>query len=482
MSPEDANALGVPPAQGDETSPSQRGLNRHGEHFFEELTRANNDLTNLQRELARKNAALTREMAARQQAEASLRLLGSAVEQAMESILITDAEIDLPGPQIVFVNPAFTRMTGYSAEDVIGKTPRILQGPRTHRAVLDRLRNNIQRGEEFGGTTINYRKDGSEFHIEWHLAPLRDAHGKITHFVSVQRDISERVRTESALQKTNAELVDLSRLAGMAEVASGVLHNVGNVLNSVNVSLETVAEKVRRLKADNLVKVAAIVREGAGDPVAFFASPQGGKLPGFLGQLAEHFAGEQAAMLGELDSLRVNVEHINEIVAMQQKHAGSGGVTELLPITDVVEDALRMNASAFERHGAQVVREFDPALPPFAIDRNKLLLILMNLVRNAKYACDDGGTAEKRITVRAGTDGTGCARISVSDTGVGIPAENLTRIFEHGFTTRKSGHGFGLHSSALAVSEMGGSLRAHSDGPGNGATFTIELPLNPTNL
>jgi signal transduction histidine kinase len=101
----------------------------------------------------------------------------------------------------------------------------------------------------------------------------------------------------------------------------------------------------------------------------------------------------------------------------------------------------------------------------------------MNLVRNAKYACDDGGRTDKCVTVRT-HNGNGFARISVSDNGIGIAPENLTRIFEHGFTTRKEGHGFGLHSSALAATEMGGSLRVHSDGPGLGATFTIELPFN----
>ena len=83
------------------------------------------------------------------------------------------------------------------------------------------------------------------------------------------------------------------------------------------------------------------------------------------------------------------------------------------------------------------------------------------------------------ITVRAQPNGAGLAIISVADNGIGIPAENLTRIFAHGFTTRKHGHGFGLHSSALAASEMGGALRVQSDGHGCGATFTIELPLSP---
>jgi signal transduction histidine kinase len=160
---------------------------------------------------------------------------------------------------------------------------------------------------------------------------------------------------------------------------------------------------------------------------------------------------------------------------MQQSYAISGGYTEVLPLEEVIEDALRMNTAAFDRHGTGVAREFDPALPPMPVDRNKMLLILVNLIRNAKYACDEGGNADKRVTVRTEFDGG--VRISVIDNGVGIRPENLARLFEHGFTTRKNGHGFGLHSSALAAREMGGSLSVRSEGPGQGAVFTIELPL-----
>jgi signal transduction histidine kinase len=290
-------------------------------------------------------------------------------------------------------------------------------------------------------------------------------------------DITARKRAEAELASVHKKLVSASREAGMAEVASSVLHNVGNVLNSVNTGIDVATDKIHRLKVPAVAKVAALLTEHAENLPAFFAQhPQGPRLPKFLSQMAEHLAAEQQTVLGELASLRRNIEHINEVVAMQQSYAGAGGVVETLSITEVVEDALRMNATALERHGAQVQRELAPDLPQVTIDRNKLLLILVNLIRNAKYACDDGGRENKLVTVRASLDGAG-ARISVSDNGVGIPQENLIRIFEHGFTTRKSGHGFGLHSSALAASEMGGSLHVHSDGPGCGATFTVELPV-----
>jgi signal transduction histidine kinase len=292
------------------------------------------------------------------------------------------------------------------------------------------------------------------------------------------RDITERKRAETETCELNRQLVVLSRQAGMAEVASSVLHNVGNVLNSVNTSLSVATDKVKQLKIDSLAGVVNLLKEHAEDLPRFFAShPQGKRLPTFLGQLAEHFAGDQRTVVRELTSLRNNLEHINEIVAMQQSYAISGGYIEVLPLDEVIEDALRMNSAAFERHGTRLIREFDPSLPPIPVDRNKMLLILVNLIRNAKYACDEGGNEDKRITLRTELDGERCAKILVIDNGVGILPNNIARIFEHGFTTRKSGHGFGLHSSALAAREMGGSLIARSDGPSCGASFTIELPL-----
>ena len=132
-----------------------------------------------------------------------------------------------------------------------------------------------------------------------------------------------------------------------------------------------------------------------------------------------------------------------------------------------------MNADGLEHDRMSVVREFEE-VPPISVEKHKVLQILVNLVRNAKHACDDLKDAERRVTLRiAQVDNR--IRISVNDNGVGIAPENLTRIFAHGFTTRKDGHGFGLHSGALAATELGGSLKAHSDGPGKGATFTLEL-------
>jgi signal transduction histidine kinase len=203
--------------------------------------------------------------------------------------------------------------------------------------------------------------------------------------------------------------------------------------------------------------------------------PKGRQLPAYLAQLAEYLATAEETALRELDALHVNIEHIKDIVAMQQSYARISGIKEVVDIPGLVEDSLRLNVGALTRHRVEVVREFD-AVPPLNLDKHKVLQILINLVRNAKYACDESSQPEKRMTLRV-YNGDGQVKISVSDNGIGIPPENLTRIFQHGFTTREGGHGFGLHSSALAARELGGSLSAHSDGVNQGATFVLELPL-----
>jgi signal transduction histidine kinase len=205
--------------------------------------------------------------------------------------------------------------------------------------------------------------------------------------------------------------------------------------------------------------------------------PKGKQLPGYLTRVSEQLTKEQQRTIAELESLRENIEHIKEIVAMQQNYAKVSGVAETVKVADLVEDALRMNAGALVRHEVALARDYTE-IPPLSVEKHKVLQILVNLIRNAKYACDESGRDDKQITLKIfKKDEWAC--ISVIDNGVGIPEENRTRIFNHGFTTRKDGHGFGLHSGALAAMELGGTLTAESEGPGHGAVFTLQLPAQP---
>jgi len=293
----------------------------------------------------------------------------------------------------------------------------------------------------------------------------------------LRHEIAEGKRAKAELETVHAQLLEASRQAGMAEVATGVLHNVGNVLNSVNVSANVISEKLNLARFAVLQRTAHLLRD-KGESVGEFlgSDPRGRLIPAYLCELAQHLADFRREALVELELLMTNIEHIKEIVSMQQNYARVADSAEPMRPDSLVEDALRMTAGSRRRRGVEVVRMFETTEPIFG-DRHKVLQILVNLIRNSQDALCDAAPAEKRITIRIHSTDAESAAITVTDNGIGIPPENLTRIFSHGFTTRKDGHGFGLHSAALAAQQMGGCLSAHSDGPGRGATFSIELPL-----
>jgi len=293
------------------------------------------------------------------------------------------------------------------------------------------------------------------------------------------RDITARELSEASLAEANARLLATSRQAGMAEVATSILHNVGNVLNSVSVSAEVVSTKVRHFRISSLRNLATLLQEHSEDlPTFLTQDPRGKEVPAYLLKLIGQLAEPQNGILEELESLRKNIEHIKEIVTMQQSYARGSGVMEKLSVHELIDDAIRINAAGFTRHELSLIRDVRVDAP-IVTDRHKVLQILVNLLGNAKYAVSDT-PGEKRVTVRVTDAETKNVQIAVIDNGVGIPAENLTRIFQHGFTTKKEGHGFGLHSGALAARELGGKLTAYSAGIGQGATFTLELPSQTT--
>lgn len=418
----------------------------------------------------------TEDITERRKSEELLRLQEAALRSAANVVVITNRE-----GNIVWTNPAFTRVTGYTAAEALGRNPRVLKNNQVAATTYPAnyyqdLWKTIASGQVWHGEFHNSRKDGSDLIEDATITPVPDAKGEITHFVAVKQDITARKHAEAELATAQKELVALSRQAGMAEVATGVLHNVGNVLNSVNVTAACVAERVRKSKVNVLPKVADLLRTHAADLPGFFATdPKAGQLPVFLSQLAEHLIGEQSRALAELADLQKHVDHIKDIVVMQQSFATVSGVAETLAVTDLLEDALKMNASALIRHDIRIRKEFETT-PVITVDKHKALQIFINLLNNAKQACDEAGRDDKQITLRV-MHAAGRVRVSVTDNGVGIPPEHLDRIFNHGFTTKKNGHGFGLHSGANAAREMGGNLQVHSEGAGRGATFTVELPM-----
>jgi PAS domain S-box-containing protein len=348
-----------------------------------------------------------------------------------------------------------------------------------------------EKADEFRGPELRLLESGKEYNAEenltlkngevrWMLTtkvPLRDAHGKIIGLAGINRDITERKKWESELESLHKQLMETSRQAGMAEVATSVLHNVGNVLNSVNVSASIVDEQIRASSLERLQKAITLLKEHRANLAEFVQDKHGAKVISYLEALLTVMEKERDTIQSETRSLSKNIEHIKKIVSMQQSYARIAGVSEIVSPVEILEDSVRVHEVAYQRHCIRVVREFSD-VPKISVDRHKVIQILVNLLGNAKYACDVNSPANRIIRLRVSAPASNRIRIEVIDNGMGIVSENLTRIFSYGFTTRKNGHGFGLHSGALAAKEMGGSLSVHSDGLGKGAAFILELPVD----
>ena len=310
--------------------------------------------------------------------------------------------------------------------------------------------------------------------------PLRNRADQIIGTFGITKDISDLKEAERQVAEAHTQLLEASHLAGMARIATNVLHNVGNVLNSVNVSTALILSGLSASKVSGLARAVQLMDEHADDLGTFLTSDAKGKmLPGYLRQLAPALAAEQQEAIEQLTALSKNVDHIKEIIAAQQVHAGASRRLEAARIGELVDDALRINAAALARRNVVVDKEIAP-MPEFPLDKGRVLQILVNLIGNAEQAME--GVAERVPTLALRVDlaqheGQGRLRIRIADNGVGITPQALSQIFAHGFTTKKTGHGFGLHSAVIAAHEMGGTLTAHSDGPGTGATFTLELPV-----
>lgn len=420
-----------------------------------------------------------RDITERRQAERALRDSEERFRRLAEASSEVFWIFDPQRREILYVSPAFETIWGRSSEDLYQNAAIFLEAIHAE----DRAREQDNREHHCRGQATNteYRVVRADGSIRWvwdRAYPIRNDAGKVYLVTGIAQDITARRQADEQLRQAHAQLLETSRRAGMAEVATGVLHNVGNVLNSVNVSTTLLADQVKSSRGASLGRAVSLLREHEKDLAAFLAADQrGGQILTFLAALNEHLDAERSGLLAEISQLQKNVGHIKDIVAMQQTYARVSGVSEIVKVSDLVEDALRMNASALERHTVQAVRDFSE-VPAVTVDKHKVLQILVNLIRNAKYACDESRRPDKQMTVRIARRDER-VHIAVEDNGVGIAPQNLNRIFNHGFTTRADGHGFGLHSGALAARDLGGSLSVRSDGPGRGATFTLELPLQP---
>jgi PAS domain S-box-containing protein len=373
-------------------------------------------------------------------------------------------------------NPYLLTLLGIPADQDLTKI-NMADGQLLAPEVRDRFWMRLENDHEVRGFETSFRKtDGAVIDVvmnaRWHGTP-----GGVSSCEGTLEDVTERKRDAREVERLHQQLVIASREAGMADVATGVLHNVGNVLTSVNVTIHDVLERLRTSRLSHLHQaVEMIQRERPRLATYLTDDPAGRQLPGFLVKLDAHLGEENKRLRNDVESLVRHFEHIREIIVMQQSSARLFGVDENLMPAQLFDDALKLTAQSLERHGIVLERSITET-PPVKADRHKVLQILFNLLKNAKDSISGSGASNGRVIVRVGLANEQFVAFAVEDNGPGIAPENLARIFQHGFTTKQDGHGFGLHSAVLAAREMGGDLEVASEGLGCGARFILTLPL-----
>ena len=406
---------------------------------------------------------LAEDVTERRRAELDKRLLEAAVEQADESLLITDTQLDLPGPRFVYVNPAFTRMTGYTREDVADKTPRILQGSATDRAELDRLRRELEAGGTFRGVAINYRKDGTPFVNEWHVAPIYGGDdGEITHWVATQRDITQRREAEEEVRRLNRDLEARvrERTAELEDKNEALRH------------AKEAAEAANRSKSAFLANMSHEIRTPL-TAILGFADLLTRQVPEKFQKYAKRIEGAGGRLMETLNL-------VLELARLDAKETQTN--KELLTVAEETREIVELFRARAEAKNLDLTfsTTTDARDAKMMLDRGALSSVLNNLVGNAIKFTDKG-----RVAVTVGLDREPAperVEIRVTDTGIGINPSFLPQLFDEfaqeseGQERSHEGSGLGLAIAQRLAHRMGGTIEAESE-KGRGSTFTLSFPL-----
>jgi PAS domain S-box-containing protein len=408
---------------------------------------------------------------ARDELAASRYYVDNILRSMADSLLVINADMTIGA-----VNPSLLNLLGYQENELIGESPGLIFGEEFAQGAI--IENLLLQGSVSGVESSFLTHEGRKIPISVSGSMMQNQQGQLQGLVCVAQDITERKQMEEEKHQLHEQLLDTSRQLGMAEVATGVLHNVGNVLNSINVSIGVITNLLKNSMVGDVGRISQLLEKHREDLGTYLSqNPRGKQLPGYLEKLSGQLVEEKQVALLELDRLRENAGHAQQCVAAQEDLARPSEITEPVSLAELVEEALAVNQDMLEESHIEVIREFQE-VPEVIVDKHQVLQILVDVIRNACQAMESLSLRQLIVRVKLIIGPPDSICLEVQDTGRGIPPDDLTRIFGQGYSTKYGGRSLSLHHGALMAKNMGGALRAQSEGAGQGATFFLDLPGN----
>jgi len=365
-------------------------------------------------------------------------LFETVFEQSYNSIVITDANIDLPGPKFIYVNKAFTKKTGYTLDDIKDKTPRILQGEKTNRDILDNLKKALINGDYFTGSTINYNKSGKEYYVEWNISPIKNKEGKIIYFVSIQKDITDKVLLEQKLKKEEEEKAIALKQVAMSEVLERIAHHWRQPLAIISAIASTIQ----------------IDYEISGNSEEFI----------------KELMTSLDKIINQSKSLSETIDNFREISSLKDDVIGHINLKEL------IDDILKRYQNDIKEYEIDVVTNIDNQL--VNINKNKLFQIILPLIDNSIYFLSQNNIKNRYINLDISIKEDNILFINIKDNAGGIDNNIIDKVFEPYFSTKneKNYTGLGLYLVfSILENYFNGSIKLKNIE--NGLEVNVEIKL-----
>lgn len=416
-----------------------------------------------------RTAELENEIDERLATERSLLRISKAIESTSDAIVLAE-----PNGDIFYINRSFQKLFGYNLREIQNVKFRVVF--KDHPLAL-KIFEIISKGDEWTGETELLSKDGETIPVLIRANSVKDPSDEIIALISIFTDITKRIKAEKIILETQQQLIENAHRAGMADIATGTLHNVGNLLNSVKTSNRIIQDILRDSAYGGLQKANELLKENFDDIENFILkNPKGIKLLQYYLKIGENFGKEYQVLRLNNERLAEKIETIAEVISAQQNFAGAATLIENHNLANIINSALVMQQGTIERYGIEIQKSFN-VLPDVPVQKTKLVHIVINLIQNAKDAMIANSEVSKYVISVSTYAEDQHAIIRFADNGIGFSDETLKRMFNMGFTTKSKGHGFGLHSSANYMTEMKAEIWAESPGENLGATFYLKFKL-----